>query len=120
MSLSHSCSPSIIYVAPQDLLNLLHIDAAGTTAGTSHIFNIKAQEFKPKGPRLLTLKFGTTKCLDTSSIDPTLLDITKSKGGKVQMEDTSLVQSPPFTPVSPAQVKIKINEVTISSPPPSS
>ena len=32
------------------------------------------------------------------------------------MEDTSLVQSPPFTPVSPAQVKIKIDKVSISSP----
>jgi hypothetical protein len=36
------------------------------------------------------------------------------------MEDVSLVQSPPFTPVSPAQVKIEIDEVSISSPPPSS
>jgi hypothetical protein len=120
MSLSHSPSPSIIYVVPQDLLDPLRIDATGTTAGNLHIFNIKAQEFKPKGPRLPLLKFGTTECLDTSSINPALLNITKSKGGKVQMEDMSLIQSPPFTPVSPAQVKIKINVVSIFSPPPSS
>jgi hypothetical protein len=29
----------------------------------------------------------------------------------------SLIQSPPFTPVSSTQVKIEIDEVSISSPP---
>jgi hypothetical protein len=120
MSLSNSPSPDIVYVTPKDLPDPFHINAAGTTPGNTHIFNIKAQVFKPKGLRLLTLNFSTTKCLDTSSIDPTLLEITKLKGGKVQMEDMSLVQSPLFTPVSHAQVKIKIDEVSISSPPPSS
>jgi hypothetical protein len=120
MSLSNSPSPDIVYVVPKDLPDPFHINAAGTTPGNIHIFNIKAQVFKPKGPRLPTLSFGTAKHLNTSSIDPTLLKITKSKGGKVQMEDVSLVQSPPFTPVSPAQVKIKIDKVSISSPPPSS
>jgi hypothetical protein len=119
-SFSNSPFPDIVYVAPKDLPDLFHIDAASTTPGNTHIFNIKAQVFKPKGPRLPTLNFGTAKCLNTSSINPALLKITKSKGGKVQMEDASLVQSPPFTPVSPAQVKIEIDEVSISSPPPSS
>jgi hypothetical protein len=105
---------------PKDLLDPFHIDATGTTPSNTHIFNIKAQVFKLKGPRLPTLSFGTAECLNTSSIDPALLKITKSKGGKVQMEDVSLIQSPLFTPVSPTQVKIEINEVSISSPPPSS
>jgi hypothetical protein len=119
MSLFNSPSPDIIYVAPKDLPDPFHIDSAGTTPSNTHIFDIKAQVFKPKGPRLPTLSFGTTKYLDTFSINPALLEITKSKGGKVQLEDASLVQSPLFTPVSPAQVKIKIDEVSISSPPPS-
>jgi hypothetical protein len=76
---------------PKDLLDLFHIDATGTTPGNTHIFDIKAQVFKPKGLRLPTLSFGTAECLNTSSIDPALLKITKSKGGKVQMEDASLV-----------------------------
>jgi hypothetical protein len=104
---------------PKNLLDPFHINAASTTPSNTHIFNIKAQVFKPKGPRLPTLSFGTAKCLDTSSINPALLEITKSKGGKVQMEDVSLIQSPSFTPVSPTQVKIEINEVSISLPPPS-
>jgi hypothetical protein len=120
ISSSNSPSPDIVYIAPKDLPDLFYIDATGTTPGNTHIFDIKAQVFKPKGPRLPTLSFGTAKCLDTSSINPALLGITKSKGGKVQMEDVSLVQSPPFTPVSLAQVKIEIDKVFISSPPPSS
>jgi hypothetical protein len=120
MSLSNSPSPDIIYVTPKDLPDPFHINAASTTPSNTHIFDIKAQVFKPKGPRLLTLSFGTTKCLDTSSINPALLKITKSKGGKVQMEDASLIQSPLFTPVSPAQVKIEIDKVSVSLPPPSS
>jgi hypothetical protein len=118
MSLSCSPSPSIVYVTPQDLPEPQHIDAAGATFCNLHIFDIKAQIFKPKGLRLPTLNFGTAECLDIS-INPALLDITKSKGGKVQMEDASLVQSPPFTPVFSAQVKIEIDEVSIFLPPPS-
>jgi hypothetical protein len=91
MSLSRSPSPSIIYVAPQDLPEPQHINAARATSHNSHIFDIKVQVFKPKGLRLLTLNFGTTERLDISSIDPALLDITKPKGGKVQIEDASLI-----------------------------
>jgi hypothetical protein len=100
MSLSCLPFPSIVYIIPQDLPDLLHIDATSTTTHDTHIFSIKAQEFKPKDLHL-PLKFGTTECLDTSSIDPFLLSITKSKGGKVQVEDMSLIQSPPFSPMSP-------------------
>jgi hypothetical protein len=107
-------------IHPPPILSMLHPRTCQIHSSNTHIFDIKAQVFKPKGPRLLTLNFGTAEHLDTSSIDPALLKITKSKGGKVQMEDASLVQSPLFTPVSPTQVKIEIDKLSISSPPPSS